>query len=183
MQTEEEHLTQRSQREEHRGHGEIQTKANQTLGECRGLTDSVLRELCALFPLCPLCKIIFLMDDNEITHEIIGAAMEVHRVLGPGLLESAYEECLSRELELRNIKVERQKPIPVVYKDVKLECGYRIDLLVESRIVVELKSIEAFAPIHEAIILTYIRLSGCRLGLLINFNVTVLKDGIKRYII
>ena len=87
------------------------------------------------------------------------------------------------ELELRNLKVERQKPIPVVYKDVKLECGYRIDLLVESRIVVELKSIEAFAPIHEAIILTYIRLSGCRLGLLINFNVTVLKHGVKRYII
>jgi GxxExxY protein len=81
------------------------------------------------------------------------------------------------------LKVERQKPIPVVYKDVKLECGYRIDLLVESRIVVELKSIEALAPIHEAIILTYIRLSGCRLGLLINFNVTILKDGIKRYII
>jgi GxxExxY protein len=99
------------------------------------------------------------------------------------LLESAYEECLSRELELRSLKVERQKPIPVVYKDVKLECGYRIDLLVESRIVVELKSIEAFAPIHEAIILTYIRLSGCRLGLLINFNVMVLKDGIKRYIL
>ncbi len=127
------------------------------------------------------------MNDNDITHEIIGAVIEVHRVLGPGLLESAYEECLSRELELRNLKVERQKPIPVVYKDVKLECGYRIDLLVESRIVVELKSIEAFAPIfapiHEAIILTYIRLSGCRLGLLINFNVTVLKDGVKRYII
>lgn len=109
--------------------------------------------------------------------------MEVHRLLGPGLLESAYEECLSRELELHNLKVERQKPIPLVYKDVKLECGYRIDLLVESKIVVELKSIEAFAPIHEAIILTYLRLSGCRLGLLINFNVTILKDGIKRYII
>ena len=123
------------------------------------------------------------MHDNDVTHEIIGAAIEVHRVLGPGLLESAYEECLSRELELRKLKVERQKPIPVVYKDVKLECGYRIDLFVESRIVVALKSIEAFAPIHEAIILTYIRLSGCRLGLLINFNVTALKDGIKRYII
>jgi len=123
------------------------------------------------------------MHDNDVTHEIIGAAIEVHRVLGPGLLESAYEECLSRELELRKLKVERQKPIPVVYKDVKLECGYRIDLFVESRIVVALKSIEAFALIHEAIILTYIRLSGCRLGLLINFNVTALKDGIKRYII
>lgn len=123
------------------------------------------------------------MKSNEITHEIIGAAMEVHRVLGPGLLESAYEECLSRELQLRNLRVERQKPIPLVYKDVKLECGYRIDLFVESRIVVELKSIETFAPIHEAVILTYIRLSGCRLGLLINFNVAVLKDGVRRYII
>ena len=100
------------------------------------------------------------MTDNEITHQIIGAAIEVHSLLGPGLLESAYEECLSRELELRNVRVERQKAIAVVYKDVKLDCGYRIDLLVESRIVVELKSIEAFAPIHEAIILTYIRLSG-----------------------
>ncbi len=123
------------------------------------------------------------MTDNEITHEIIGAAIEVHRFLGPGLLESAYEECLSRELALRKLNVERQKAIPVVYKDVKLECGYRIDLLVESRIVVELKSVDALAPIHEAIILTYIRLSERRLGLLINFNVTVLKDGIKRYII
>jgi GxxExxY protein len=123
------------------------------------------------------------MNDNDITREIIGAAMEVHRLLGPGLLESAYEECLSRELQLRSLKVERQKPIPLVYKDVKLECGYRLDLLVESRIVVELKSVEAFAPVHEAIILTYIRLSGLRLGLLLNFNVPVLKDGIKRYII
>jgi len=123
------------------------------------------------------------MKDNDVTHEIIGAAIEVHRLLGPGLLESAYEECLSRELELRHLKVERQKPIPLVYKDVKLECGYRNDLLVESRIVVELKSIGALAPVHEAIILTYIRLSGCRLGLLINFNVTALRDGIRRYII
>ena len=123
------------------------------------------------------------MTDNEISHEIIGAAIEVHRLLGPGLLESAYEECLSKELALRNLHVERQKPVPVVYKDVKLECGYRIDLLVESRIVVELKSIESLAAIHEAIILTYLRLSGHRLGLLINFNVKVLKDGIRRYII
>lgn len=123
------------------------------------------------------------MTDNEITHEIIGAAIEVHKILGPGLLESAYEECLARELVLRKLKIERQRPIPIVYKDVKLECGYRIDLLVESRIIVELKSVEALAPIHEAIILTYIRLSERRLGLLINFNVAVLKDGIKRYII
>ena len=123
------------------------------------------------------------MTDNEITHQIIGAAIEVHRLLGPGLLESAYEECLAKELTLRKLTVERQKPVPVVYKDVKLECGYRIDLLVENRVVVELKSIESFAAIHEAIILTYLRLSGRRLGLLINFNVNVLRDGVKRYII
>jgi GxxExxY protein len=123
------------------------------------------------------------MTDNEISHAIIGAAIEVHRLLGPGLLESAYEECLSKELALRRLLFDRQKPIPVVYKDVKLECGYRIDLLVEGRVVVELKSIEGLSAIHEAIILTYLRLSGRRLGLLINFNVTVLKDGIRRFVI
>ena len=123
------------------------------------------------------------MTDNEITHEIIGAAMEVHKRLGPGLLESAYEECLSHELRLRNLKVEQQIGIPVVYKEVKLECGYRLDLLVEGRVVVELKSIVGLAPIHEAIILTYVRLSGHKIGLLINFNVTVLKDGVRRFIV
>ena len=123
------------------------------------------------------------MTDNEISHEIIGAAIEVHRLLGPGLLESAYEECLSKELGLRNLQIQRQKPVPVVYKDVKLECGYRLDLLVENSVIVEIKSIETFAPIHEAIMLTYLRLSGHRLGLLINFNVNVLKEDIKRYII
>jgi GxxExxY protein len=122
------------------------------------------------------------MDDNQITGEIIGAAIEVHRQLGPGLLESAYEECLARELTLRSIPFERQKPIPIVYKDVKLECGYRIDLLVQGNIVVELKSIEAFAPIHEAVVMTYLRLSGCHVALLINFNVLVLKDGIRRIV-
>src|SRR5712692_2254726 len=123
------------------------------------------------------------MTDNELTHEIIGAAIEVHRTLGPGLLESTYEECTARELTLRGLSFERQNPLPIVYKDVKLECGYRIDLLVEGRVVVELKSVESLAAIHEAIILTYLRLSGRRLGLLINLNVKVLKDGIKRYII
>ena len=123
------------------------------------------------------------MTDNEITHAVIGAAIEVHRLLGPGLLESAYEECLFKELKLRRLNVVRQKPIPIMYKDAKLECGYRLDLLVEAKVVVELKSIEGFAPIHEAIMLTYLRLSGYRLGLLINFNVKVLKDGIRRYII
>jgi GxxExxY protein len=123
------------------------------------------------------------MTDNEITHEIIGAAMEVHKRLGPGLLESAYEECLSHELRLRNLKVEQQIGIPVVYKEVKLEYGYRLDLLVEGRVVVELKSIVGLAPIHEAIILTYLRLSGHKIGLLINFNVTALKDGVRRFIV
>jgi len=121
------------------------------------------------------------MLDNELTHAIIGAAIEVHILLGPGLLESAYEECLAREFFLRGIPFERQKPAPVVYKDVKLECGYRMDFLVGGQIVVELKAVEALAPVHEAIVLTYLRLSGCRLGLLINFNVPLLRDGIRRY--
>ena len=123
------------------------------------------------------------MTDNQLTHEIIGAAIEVHRVLGPGLLESAYEECLARELTLRNIKFERQKPLPVVYKDVKLDCGYRLDFLVEGRVVLELKAVESLAPIHEAIMLTYLRLSGCQIGLLINFHTQILKDGIKRFVL
>jgi len=123
------------------------------------------------------------MSDNELSHGIIGAAIEVHKLLGPGLLESAYEECLAREFVLRAIAFERQKPAPVVYKNVKLECGYRMDFLVEGRIVVELKAVEALAPVHEAIVLTYLRLSGCKLGLLINFNVTALKDGIRRFVL
>src|SRR5712671_3929686 len=123
------------------------------------------------------------MTDNDVTHAIIGAAIEVHKLLGPGLLESAYEECLAHELRLRNLKVDRQKAVPVVYKDTKLECGYRIDLLVEGRIVVELKSVEFLGPIHEAIILTYLRLSGNHLGLLINLNVGALKDGVRRFIL
>jgi GxxExxY protein len=122
------------------------------------------------------------MNKNGLTHDIIGAAIEVHRLLGPGLLESAFEECLSRELVLRNLRVDRQVSVPVIYKDVKLECGYRLDLLVEQQVVVELKSIESFAPVHEAIMLTYLRLSGYGLGLLINFNVSVLKDGIRRFV-
>jgi len=122
------------------------------------------------------------LTDKELTHEIIGAAIEVHRTLGPGLLESAYEECLARELTLKGLRFERQKPVPVIYKDVKLECGYRIDLLVEGRVVVELKSVETLARVSEAVVLTYLRLSGCRLGLLINFWVPALKDGVHRYI-
>jgi GxxExxY protein len=121
------------------------------------------------------------VDDNAITGTIIGAAIEVHKVLGPGLLESTYEECLAREFELRGIHYDRQKAVPVVYKDVKLDCGYRIDLVVEGRVVVELKAVESLAKIHEAIVLTYLRLSGCRIGLLINFNVLTLKEGIRRF--
>jgi GxxExxY protein len=121
------------------------------------------------------------VDDNSITGAIIGAAIEVHKLLGPGLLESAYEECLVREFVLRSIPHERQKPVPVVYKDVKLECGYRMDLLVDKQVVVELKAVDCLAPVHEAIVLTYLRLAGCHLGLLINFNVATLKEGIRRF--
>jgi GxxExxY protein len=123
------------------------------------------------------------MPDNGLTQAIIGAAIEVHRLLGPGLLESAYEECFCHELHLRKLNFERQRPIPVVYKAVKLESGYRLDLLVEAKVIVELKSVEALGPLHEAIILTYMRLSDHHLGLLINFNVSMLKDGIRRYIL
>ncbi len=122
------------------------------------------------------------MTDNEITHEIIGAAIEVHKLLGPGLLESAYEACLCHELAIRKISFQKQKPVPLVYKEIKLACGFRPDLLVEERVVAELKSVDALGPIHEAIMLTYLRLSGHNLGLLISFNVSILKEGIRRFI-
>ena len=123
------------------------------------------------------------MQFEQITKEIIGAAIEVHKSLGPGLLESAYEECLAYELIQKGLKVERQKPVPVIYKEIKLDYGYRIDLLVEDSVIVELKSIEAFTPIHEAQILTYMKFAEKKVGLLINFNVTVLKNGLKRYVL
>jgi len=119
---------------------------------------------------------------NKITEAIIGAAIQVHRALGPGLLESAYVACLAYELKKRGLVVEEQRAVPLVYEEVKLECGYRMDLLVEKSVVVEVKSVEALAPIHEAQTLSYLRLSGCKLALLINFNVTLLKDGIRRFI-
>jgi GxxExxY protein len=122
------------------------------------------------------------MNDRELTHNIIGGAIGVHRALGPGLLEAVYEECLARELHLMGIPFGRQKAVPLVYKDVKLDCGYRLDLLVDGRVVVEIKAIEALAPIHEHVVLTYLRLSGCRLGLLINFHTAVLRDGIRRFV-
>jgi len=115
--------------------------------------------------------------------EVIGAAIEVHKQLGPGLLESAYEECLCRELELRGKLYERQKPLPLVYKGLSLDCGYRIDLLVEGGLVVEIKSVDALAPIHEAQLLTYMKLAKVKVGLLINFNSRVVKDGIKRFVL
>jgi GxxExxY protein len=121
------------------------------------------------------------MNTNDLTSVIIGCAINVHRILGPGLLESAYEECLAFELNEAGLLFERQKPVPVVFKEIKLECGYRIDILVEKSVIIELKSVDQLAPIHEAQILTYLKLSGKRIGLLINFNVTILKNGIKRY--
>ena len=119
---------------------------------------------------------------NSITNGIIGAAMEVHRRLGPGLLESTYEACLAFELAERGLAVEQQKALPVLYKEVKMECGYRIDLLVDRAVVVEVKAIESLAPVHEAQVLSYLRLSGCKVGLLINFNVRILKQGIRRIV-
>lgn len=120
-------------------------------------------------------------DINQLTGSIIGAAIEVHRILGPGLLESVYEECLCRELALRDIEFERQKELPIKYKGVLLDCGYRLDVIVRDRIILELKSCEKLDPIHEAQILTYLKLTGMKIGLLINFNVPVLRDGIKRF--
>lgn len=119
---------------------------------------------------------------DELSHRVIGAALEVHKILGPGMLESAYEECLSYELVHRGMSVSRQVAVPVIYKEVKLDYGYRIDILVENRVVIELKSVDAVLPVHEAQILTYMRFAGKQVGLLMNFNVKILKDGLKRYV-
>ena len=117
---------------------------------------------------------------SELTEKIIGCAIEVHRHLGPGLLESAYEECLCHELEQQGLRFRRQVPLPVEYKGIRLECGYRIDIVVEDLVLLELKTVEILHPVHEAQLLTYLKLSGIRVGLLINFHVPVLKDGIRR---
>lgn len=122
------------------------------------------------------------MLENSITNEIIGAAIEVHRELGPGLMESIYEECLSIELTNRNISFEQQKIIPILYKQQVIQSNFRLDLLVENKVIVELKSVEYLLPVHEAQLLTYLKLTECKIGLLINFNVPVLKNGIKRMI-
>jgi GxxExxY protein len=117
---------------------------------------------------------------DALTGDIIGAAIEVHRALGPGLLESAYEACLMYELRLRRLNVEHQKPLPIFYKDVILDCGYRLDIVVENQVIVEIKAVSGIAPIHEAQLLSYLKISDYKRGLLINFNVTMLKDGLRR---
>jgi GxxExxY protein len=122
------------------------------------------------------------MKHSALTSQIIGAAIEVHRHLGPGLLESAYEECLCYELQQQGLNFERQLPFKIEYKEIKIDRGYRLDLLVEDKIVVELKTVDKLLPMHEAQILTYLKLSGKHVGLLINFNVKILKDGIKRFV-
>lgn len=124
-----------------------------------------------------------MLYEKELTQQIIGAAIEVHRALGPGLLESAYQACLARELALREVPFEQEKPLPVVYKGTKLDCGYRLDFLVAGKVVLELKAADELHPIHEAQLLTYLKLTGCKVGLLINFNVPVLKNGIKRRVL
>jgi GxxExxY protein len=118
----------------------------------------------------------------QITRRIIGAAIEVHRHLGPGLLESAYETCLAFELKQLGFRIEQQRPLPVVYKDVKLDCGYRLDIVVDDAIIIEVKAIAQLAPIHDAQLLSYLRLSGMKVGLLLNFHVRVLKNGLKRIV-
>ena len=120
------------------------------------------------------------MEVNQITEKIIGGAIEVHRSLGPGLLESAYQACLAREMALRGLSFEQEMPLHLEYKGLQLDCGYRLDFLVEQTVILELKTVEALLPIHEAQLLTYLKLAGIKIGLLINFNVPVLKNGIKR---
>ena len=123
------------------------------------------------------------MEFDDLSNRVIGCAIEVHRVLGPGLLESAYEQCMAYELKRNGIAFELQHPQPVHYKEIRLDCGFRIDMLVENQLIVELKCVEAIKGIHEAQLLTYMKLSGVRIGLLINFNNTRLKDGIKRFVL
>lgn len=122
------------------------------------------------------------MNENEISKIVVDAGLKVHRTLGPGLLESAYEACLYHELSSRNLLVEKQKPLPLIYEGVILEAGYRIDLLVENKLIIEIKSADSLHPLHEAQLLTYLKVSNCKLGLLMNFNTVLFKDGVRRYI-
>ncbi len=124
-----------------------------------------------------------LSHETGLTKLIIGLAIEVHQQLGPGLLESAYEECLCYELKQGGLAYVRQAPLPIVYKDVRLDCGYRLDLVVERQVIIEIKSVERLLPIHDAQVLTYLRLSGCRIGLIMNFNTAMLKDGLRRLVL
>ena len=124
-----------------------------------------------------------MLYEKELTSQIIGAAIDVHKALGPGLFESAYQACLAREMELRKIPFEREKPLPVSYRGEYVECGYRLDFLVDGKVIVELKSVNELHPIHEAQLLTYLKLTGCRVGLLINFNVLKLIDGVVRRVL
>ena len=123
-----------------------------------------------------------MITEEQISKNVFESALKVHKALGPGLLESAYEECLFYELKKTNLKVEKQKPLPLIYEEVNLEVGYRIDIMVEDKFIVEVKSVEALNDVHLAQLLTYLKLSDCRLGLLINFNVKLLKDGVRRII-
>ena len=122
------------------------------------------------------------MTENELSEKIIGCAIEVHKLLGPGLLESAYLECLLYELQKAGFKAEKQKALPLIYKEVKLDAGYRLDLIVENKVIIEVKSVEVLNDVHVAQVLTYLKLSGCKLGLLMNFNVLRLIDGLKRLV-
>lgn len=122
------------------------------------------------------------MHENQITELIIGKAIEVHKTLGPGLLESAYQECLKYELQQAGLKVETEKPMPIQYKEITINHGYRLDLLVENKVIIELKTTETLTDIHKAQLLTYLKISNHKVGLLINFNTLTLKDGIKRYV-
>ncbi len=123
------------------------------------------------------------MEINQITHEILDSAYKVHSALGPGLLESAYQACLVYELQKKGLRIEVEKPLPLVYEEIKMECGYRIDILVENKVVIELKTVEAFNDVHIAQVLTYLKLSDCKVGLLLNFYTKSLKEGIKRLIL
>ena len=123
------------------------------------------------------------MEFDELSNKVIGCALEVHRNLGPGLLESTYEQCLAYEMKAAGIPFKLQHPLPVEYKNIKLDCGYRIDVLVDNSIIIELKSVDKILPIHQAQLLTYMKLAGISTGLLINFNVKYLKDGIKRMVL
>jgi GxxExxY protein len=124
-----------------------------------------------------------MVHEQELTEQIIGVLIDVYRALGLGLLESAYQACLARELFLRELPFEQEKPLPVEYKGVFLDCGYRLDFIVAGKVIVELKAVEAFQPVHEAQLLTYMRLTGCKVGLLVNLNVPLLKRGIKRMVL